>query len=108
MLRHFHDTLRIQKYRSYKIDTANARLLHGTSKNGRPRAYDITTSAKSRTRVEHRASLVVYDETYKSQEKIDVSSKVLKKSPSKLSLNLAMEELLRKMEEELWVDNVTK
>lgn len=45
---------------------------------------------------------MVYDETFKTPDKIDVDSKVLTKSPTKMTLNLAMEELLRKMEDDLW------
>jgi hypothetical protein len=100
-LRHFLSIPLPITHHSYD-NIANARLLHGSSKNGRPRTYDIATSTKTRTRPEYRASLVVYDEAFRTHDKIDVDSKVLTKSPAKLSLNLAMEELLKKMQEELW------
>lgn len=82
--------------------SANAKLIHGGSKNGRPRNYDIVTSTKARSRGEYRANLVIYDETVKVQGKADVENKILNKSGVKISLNAAMEDLLRKLQEELW------
>ncbi|KAF2122542.1 hypothetical protein BDV96DRAFT_681220 [Lophiotrema nucula] len=81
---------------------SNAKFIHGGSINGRPRTYDIVTSARVRSRGEYRVSLVGYDETIKAPGKTDVTSKVLSRSAIKMSLNLAMEDLLKKLQEELW------
>jgi hypothetical protein len=84
--------------------TANAKLLHGGSIGGRPRTYDIATTSQVRGQKQYRVSLVAYDENHKGTGKVDIDSKVLGKSAIKLSLNLAMENLLSKTQEELWKD----
>lgn len=48
--------------------------------------------------------LVGYEENAKVGGKIDIDSKVLMKSAVKLNLNQAMEDLLKKTQEELWKD----
>jgi hypothetical protein len=77
---------------------------HGGSVSGRPRTYDITTSARARSQNQYRVFLIGYDESHKGSGKVDVDSKVLARSAVKTSLNLAMEDLLRKTQEELWKD----
>jgi hypothetical protein len=81
---------------------SNAKLQHGCSKNGRVRNYDIATSTHPKTRGQYRVSLVAYDENYKAPGKMDIDSKVLTRSAVKQSLNLAMEDLLKRGQEELW------
>ena len=48
--------------------------------------------------------LVVYEENHKPAGRVDVDGKVVGRSAVKTGLNLAMEDLLRKGQEELWRD----
>lgn len=48
--------------------------------------------------------LVGYEENHKATGRVDVDSKVLGKSAVRQSLNQAMEDLLKRMQEELWKD----
>ena len=82
--------------------TANAKALHGASVDGRARSYDVTTSRRVRSQTEFRVSLVRYEERYRGPGNVDVESKVLSRSAVKFSLNLAVEDLLRKVQEEAW------
>jgi hypothetical protein len=79
-------------------------MQHGGSISGRPRTYDITTSARARSQNQFRVFLIGYDEAHKNPGKVDIDSKVIQRSGIKTSLNLAMEDLLRKTQEELWKD----
>jgi hypothetical protein len=81
---------------------ANAKLLHGASKAGLPRTYDIVTSVKTKSRGEYRVAIVAYDEDIKGSGKVNIDHKSLLKSGVKMTLNMAMEDLLRKTQEELW------
>ncbi|CAI6338753.1 unnamed protein product [Periconia digitata] len=81
---------------------SNAKLQHGASIGGRPRSYDIVTSSQLRGQKQYRVSLVAYDENQKGTGKVDIDSKVLSRSGMKLNLNGAMEDLLKKTQEELW------
>lgn len=45
---------------------------------------------------------MAYDENPKANGKIDIENKILTRSGMKLSLNGAMEDLLKKTQEELW------
>ncbi|KAJ4290900.1 hypothetical protein N0V90_010096 [Kalmusia sp. IMI 367209] len=83
---------------------SNAKLTHGGSINGRPRHYDIVTSSRFRSQNQYRVMLIGYEDTQKAMGKVDVDSKVLTKSAVKLNLNLAMEDLLKKTQEDLWKD----
>ena len=87
------------------LRAANAKLLHGGSIGGRLRTYDIATSSQMRGQRQFRVVLVAYEENRKGTTgNIDVDSKVLTKGAPKLSLNLAMEDLLKKLQEEMWKD----
>jgi hypothetical protein len=83
-------------------NVANAKLLHGGSAGGRSRSYDIATSSQVRGQKQYRVSLVAYDENPKANGKVDIENKILTRSGMKLSLNGAMEDLLKKTQEELW------
>lgn len=89
---------------SVLMEAANAKVLYGGSNNGRPRTYDVITSSRVRSQTQYRVSLIGFDENHKAQGKVDVDNKVLSRSGVKLSLNLAMEDLLKKTREELWKD----
>jgi hypothetical protein len=75
--------------------------MYGCSSAGHPRSYDVTTSCKMRVRPEYRVSLVWYEER-KVSAGIAAESKVVMKSAVKGSVNMAMEDLLRRLQEELW------
>jgi len=47
---------------------------------------------------------VGYEENPKAGGKVDIDSKLMLKSAVKLNLNQAMEDLLKKTQEELWKD----
>jgi hypothetical protein len=83
---------------------ANAQLTHGRSIGGRPRTYDVITTSRVRGQMQYKVLLVGYEENQKAVGKVDVDSKVLVKSGVKLNLNQAMEDLLKKTQEELWKD----
>ncbi|KAL1602791.1 hypothetical protein SLS60_006212 [Paraconiothyrium brasiliense] len=82
----------------------NAKMANGGSINGRPRTYDIVTTSRVRGQAQYKVQLVGYEENQKVGGKIDIDSKILLKSSVRLSLNQAMEELLKKTQEELWKD----
>jgi hypothetical protein len=54
--------------------------------------------------MQYKVMLVGYEENPKAGGKVDVDSKVLVKSAVKLNLNQAMEDLLKRTQEELWRD----
>lgn len=53
---------------------------------------------------QYRVQLVGYEENPKAGGKVDIDSKLMLKSAVKLNLNQAMEDLLKKTQEELWKD----
>jgi hypothetical protein len=88
--------------KSHQHSSANAKFLYGGSHSGRPRTYDVVTSSRVRSRSEFRVGLVCYDEVHKpATGKVDLDSKLISKSVVKLTLDAAMEDLLRKLQEEL-------
>ena len=90
---------------SHERGAANAKLTNGATLNGKPRTYDIVTTSRVRGQIQYRVMLVVYEENHKATAgKVDIDSKVLQKSAVKLNLNQAMEDLLKKTQEELWKD----
>jgi hypothetical protein len=60
------------------------------------------TSVKTKSRGEYRVTIVAYDEDIKGSGKVNIDHKSLLKSGVKMTLNMAMEDLLRKTQEELW------
>ena len=85
-------------------DPANAKLANGATINGKPRSYDVATTSRVRGQAQYRVMIVGYEENHKVGGKVDTDSKVLLRSAVKLNLNQAMEDLLKKTQEELWKD----
>lgn len=83
---------------------ANAEVANGRSISGKPRSYDIVTTSRVRGQAQYRVMIVAYEEHHKTAGKVDIDSKTLLRSAVKLNLNQAMEDLLKKTQEELWKD----
>ncbi|KAL5374279.1 hypothetical protein PMIN06_009931 [Paraphaeosphaeria minitans] len=83
---------------------SNAQFNQGRSVGGRPRTYDIVTTSRVRGQPQYKVLLVGFEENHKATGKCDVDSKVLARSAVKLNLNQAMEDLLKKTQEESWRD----